>query len=140
MKKLNRVILLLMVVGTFAGSAFAEGTTFSPLNFSDAQYTGSNASTTKLAATSTNTTTNNAPVEYLSGHQNMQSAISNLDKAQVEVRNELLNFRTKYAEVDGQYVKIKNQRSDLRKQVRTAEKRIKQIDKQKDRIRKNMIK
>ena len=69
----------------------------------------------------------------------MQSAISELDNAQVEVRNELLNYKTKYSEVDAQYNALKTERSNLAKQVKATEKRIKQLDKAKEKIRKNMM-
>ena len=70
---------------------------------------------------------------------NIQNAILQLDNAQVDIRNDLLNCKTKYADVDAQYKLVKTERKALKKQVSTIEKRIKEIDKAKEKIRKNML-
>ena len=135
MNKLKGLMISLAIVGTFGANAFAN-TTFTPLNFDDANYT-SNTSGTVIAATTTQQTP--AASTDLIGNTKMQSAISALDNAQVEVRNELLNYRTQYAEVDAKYIKIKSERSALSKQLKATEKRIKEIDRAKDKIKKNMM-
>ncbi len=139
MEKIRQIILSVVLIGACSGMAFADGTAFTPLNFSDSSYTVSEsaagAPAEKLASTSTGTTT----TVNLTGNKKMQSAISELDNAQVEVRNELLNYKTKYSEADAKYNEIKNERAALKKQVKATEKRIKQLDKAKDKIRKNMM-
>ena len=67
----------------------------------------------------------------------MQTAITEIDKAQMEVRNNLLNYKAKYAEIDSKYQTTKAERAAMRKQVRQAEKKIKNLDKAKNTIRKN---
>ncbi len=113
-------------------AAFADGNAFTPLNFDDASYGGTNNTTFITPAQTTN------PQE-VAGNSKMQSAILELDNAQVDVRNELLNYKAKYSDVDAQYKLIKAERKALDQQVRAIEKRIKQIDKAKEKIRKNML-
>ena len=139
MKRFYAVLILLIIVG--AWSNIASAAEFTPLNFSDATYT---SSTTKIASSDTTPSTNvlrkDTPVTTtaVTGSQNMQSAISQLDNAQVEVRNELLNYKKEYSQVDAQYNKVKTQRATLAKQIRACEKKINQLDRAKDKIRKNM--
>ncbi len=138
MKNFYAILISLVVVG--AWSNIASAVEFTPLNFSDATYT---SSTTKIAS---NDTTQNTDVlrdatpitTNSTGSKNMQSAISKLDNAQVEVRNELLNYKTKFSEVDAQYNKVKSERTALSKQIKACEKKISQLDKAKEKIRKNM--
>ena len=62
-----------------------------------------------------------APAQEISGNTNMQSAILELDNAQVDVRNDLLNLKAKYSDVDAQYNLIKNERKVLNKQIKTTD-------------------
>ena len=138
MDKIKSLALTLAVLAVFGGSAFAESTQFTPLNFSDSTYTGSSSTSAVIASTSSTSSATVQAVD-LTGNKKMQSAISELDNAQVEVRNELLNYKTKYSEVDAQYNALKTERANLAKQVKATEKRIKQLDKAKEKIRKNMV-
>ena len=131
MKRLFLTIGLLAAVNC---AALADGNAFTPLDFNDTQY--GTASTTSAAKTYT--TTSSVEGEAV-GNGNIQNAIQQLDNAQVDIRNDLLNCKTKYADVDAQYKLIKNERKALKKQVNTIEKRIKEIDKAKEKIRKNML-
>ncbi len=137
MNKFKILAISLIVMLSAGNVVFAESTQFTPLNFSDSTYVSSNKSNS-IASTSTTPVQPTQTVD-LTGNKKMQSAISELDNAQVEVRNELLNYRTQYAEVDAKYTAIKNERANLAKQVRATEKRIKQLDKAKEKIRKNMM-
>ena len=119
-----------LVIMACSSRAFADGSAFTPLSFDDASY---NASATKQQ------TVQQAPAQEVSGNTNMQSAILELDNAQVDVRNDLLNLKAKYSDVDAQYNLIKNERKVLNKQIKTTERRIKQIETAKERIRKNII-
>lgn len=127
---------MLFVIGLCAvcsGAAFADGNAFTPLNFNDTAY-GKPAPTTSYSQTAGAATEGEAV-----GNGNIQNAISQLENAQVDIRNDLLNCKTKYADVDAQYKLIKTERNALKKQVRSVERRIKEIDRAKEKIRKNML-
>lgn len=114
------------------GVAFADGNAFTPLDFNDTQYgTPQTTSVNKVVPSSVD--------GDAVGNGNIQNAILQLDNAQVDIRNDLLNCKTKYADVDAQYKLIKTERKALKKQVSSIEKRIKEIDKAKEKIRKNML-
>ena len=118
-----------------SNAAFADGSAFTPLSFDNANY----KSTKPAQQTAKVQTQAPAQVQEISGNNNMQSAILELDNAQVDVRNELLNLKAKYSDIDAQYNLIKNERKVLGKQIKNTEKRIKQIEGAKERIRKNII-
>lgn len=115
--------LLISCMLLAASGAFAADT-FTPINM--------NTSSVKTQ------TTTSAQEEAL-GNSNIQSAILQVDNAQVDIRNQLLDLKTKYADVDAQYVSLKAERKTLKKQLSTAEKRIKALDKAKEKMRKNML-
>ena len=129
MKKLVLILGLLVVANC---TAMADGNAFTPLNFNDTQY-GNTTQTAKSAPVASSTEGDAV------GNGNIQNAILQLDNAQVDIRNDLLNCKTKYADVDAQYKLVKSERKALKKQVSTIEKRIKEIDKAKEKIRKNML-
>lgn len=135
---MKKTILTLSVLMACSGIAFADGNAFTPLNFDDA-YTPVRTSATTTTAKPANTITNTIQKVDQTGNAKMQSAITNLDNAQVEVRNELLDIKTKFADVDAKYQAVKAERKALDKQIRSLERRINRIDKQKENIRKNMI-
>ena len=128
---MKKLVLTLSIVLAASGAAFADGNAFTPLNFNDTAY-----GTTQPApvATSNASSLDGEAV----GNCNIQNAIQQLDNAQIDIRNDLLNCKTKYADIDAQYKLIKAERNTLKKQVKTIEKRIKDIDKAKEKIRKNM--
>ena len=129
---MKKTILTLSILCAFSGLAYADGNAFTPLNFNDTAYgTTSN--------TNTNAAVNTVPDGEAIGNGNIQNAIQQLDNAQIDIRNELLNTKTKYADIDTQYKLVKTERAALKKQVRSVERRIKEIDKAKEKIRKNMI-
>ena len=70
---------------------------------------------------------------------NFSNALLELDSAQVNIRNELLEYQAKYQEVDTQYQLIKEQRKVLAEQIKSIKKRINSIEKSKQDIRKTMI-
>ena len=139
---MKRIVLTMAMFATMTGIAMADGNAFTPLNFNDTQYgnpaptsTTATTSVAKKAATQTASSVEGDAV----GNGNIQNAILQLDNAQVDIRNDLLNCKTKYADVDAQYKLIKTERQALKKQVKTVEKRIKEIDRAKEKIRKNML-
>ena len=128
---MKKIFLTLGIMIAVSGVVMADGNAFTPLNFNDTQFGNPKTSaTTKV--------TNSSDPEAI-GNSNIQNAIQQLDNAQVDIRNELLNCKTKFADVDAQYKLIKSERNALKKQVRSVEKRIKEIDKAKEKIRKNML-
>ena len=128
---MKKVIFTLSLCTMLSGAAFADGNAFTPLNFNDTSFGSS--------APSTYTTPASNLAEEAIGNGNIQNAISQLDNAQTDIRNDLLNCKTKFADVDAQYKLIKSERNALKKQVRSIEKRIKEIEKAKEKIRKNML-
>lgn len=126
---------LFLTLGLFAAvncAVLADGNAFTPLNFNDTQY--GNTSQSIKSAPVVSSVDGDAV-----GNGNIQNAILQLDNAQVDIRNDLLNCKTKFADVDAQYKLVKSERKALKKQVSTIEKRIKEIDKAKEKIRKNML-
>ena len=109
-KNVKKLVLSLSVLMACSCAAFADGNAFTPLNFDDAAYSSTpvrtSATTTNVrpAATVQKAT---ATSEEPAGNAKMQNAIIQLDNAQVDVRNELLNYKTKYSDVDAQYTAIK---------------------------------
>ena len=69
---------------------------------------------------------------------NLQNALMQLDSAQVEIRNQLIQYKSEYTDIDNQYKAIKEQRALKAKQVKETEKKIKSLDQTKEKIRKNM--
>lgn len=131
---MKRIVLTLGLLAAVNCAAMADGNAFTPLNFNDTQYGNTSAATTVKAAPAASSVEGDAV-----GNGNIQNAILQLDNAQVDIRNDLLNCKTKYADVDAQYKLVKTERKALKKQVSTIEKRIKEIDKAKEKIRKNML-
>lgn len=128
---MKKIFLTFGLLLAFNGMAFADGNAFTPLNFNDTTYG-------RQSSFSTQAVNAIAEAEAI-GNGNIQNAISQLENAQVDIRNDLLNCKTKYADVDAQYKLVKAERASLKKQVKSIEKRIKEIDKAKERIRKNML-
>ena len=121
--------MTLAVVASLNNIALADGNAFTPLDFSK-----SSTSSTPVVTSATNTID-----AEVTGNENIQNAILQLDNAQVGIRNDLVNYKAKYADVDAQYKLVKNEREVLKKQVKTIEKRIKSIEKSKEKLRKNML-
>ena len=88
---MKKAILTLSIM-LACSAAFADGNAFTPLNFDDATVTPIKTSAASTTAAPANT------VQKIdqTGNAKMQSAITSLDNAQVEVRNELLNIKTKF--------------------------------------------
>ena len=126
-------IIIALGLALTVSAVYADGNAFTPLNFNDAVY---GQSTGIYPAQSAANAISEAEAI---GNGNIQNAISQLENAQIDIRNDLLNCKTKFADVDAQYKLIKAERASLKKQVATIEKRIKDLDRAKERIRKNML-
>lgn len=130
---MKKIMLILGLSLILSNATYADGNAFTPLNFNDTSYG-------KPTPTSLTGQTINAIAESEAiGNGNIQNAISQLENAQIDIRNDLLNCKTKFADVDAQYKLIKTERAALKKQVKTVEKRIKEIERAKEKIRKNML-
>ena len=139
-----KLFLVFMVVVGIQISTMAEVTKFTPLNFSDS----SSVSVATTSSSTSNTTgktvsgveakgTDLLDPSQVTGGTKMQSAILQIDNAEVEVRNKLLNYKNSYAEIDARYNAAKVERKNAKKQIKQAEKKIKNLDKAKNKIRKN---
>ena len=119
------------------GISIAE-TSFTPLNFD-------NTNAIKAPATTTSTTVSGVEAKgtdlldpaQITGGTKMQNSILQMDNAQIEIRNNLLNYKTKYTEIDNRYETTKAERKAMKKQIKQAERQIKNIDRAKKNIRKN---
>ena len=135
MKKFSLLLGLILVS---SGVAFAGTTSFTPLNFDE-----SNAVKTPVTTTSKTVSgveakgTDLLDPAQVTGGTKMQDAILQIDNAQVELRNKLLNYKANYAEIDSKYETTKAQRKAAKQQIKSAEKKIKNLDKAKQKIRKN---
>lgn len=128
---MRKIIITLGLALVISNVAYADGNAFTPLNFNDTAY----GSSTGIYPASTNAISEAEAI----GNGNIQNAISQLENAQIDIRNDLLNCKTKFADVDAQYKLVKSERNALKKQIRTIERRIKDLDRAKERIRKNML-
>ena len=133
MQKLNKTVLIAAMLLVTGHVSLADGNAFTPLDFTSSNQP--QKSTVKSAPSSVDLSGGEVPV----GNDNIQSAILELDNAQVGIRGDLLNYKAKYADVDAQYKLVKNERALLAKQVKATERRIKSIEKAKEKIRKNML-
>ena len=135
---LSKIFASLLCVSVLSvGSAMAE-TSFTPLNFDESNAVKAPATTTSRTVSGVQAKgTDLLDPAQVTGGTKMQTAITEIEKAQMEVRNNLLNYKAKYAEIDSKYQTTKAERAAMRKQVRQAEKKIKNLDKAKNTIRKN---
>ena len=100
---MKKVIIALGIGLMFSNVAYADGNAFTPLNFNDTAY---GKQTNSYATQAINAISEAEAI----GNGNIQNAITQLENAQVDIRNELLNCKTKYTDVDAQYKLIKAER------------------------------
>lgn len=147
---MKKSLFIIAVMFLFSSNAvLANGMVFDPTEYSAADTipVSNTVSTPSLAQTRANQKIENNIQESSSLSQdavstnngNFNNALFELDTAQVNIRNQLLEYKSKYQEVDTQYQLIKEQRKVLGKQIKAIEKRISAIEKSKQNIRKNMI-
>ncbi len=149
MKK--KFLVLALFVAMTTGIALADGMVFDPTEFEITNTTPTKAATPNFGTNASKIDSNNkieSNIKEASSYSqnsvsgqstNFNNALFELDSAQVNIRNELLEYKAKYQEVDTQYQLIKEQRRVLAEQVKAVEKRIKEIEKSKSQIRKTMI-
>ena len=132
MKK-NFIILSLMIM-SLTGIAMAEGMVFDPT-----EYNQKPAPPIGVDVPTAQNPNELAKNTITSQSQSFDNALFELDTAQVNIRNQMLEYKAKYQEIDTQYKLIKEQRKVLGKQINSIEKQIKNIEKSKNNIRKTMI-
>ncbi len=136
MKKISKVLAgTLCTVMLSSGIALAEAT-FTPLNFDDSPAITTTKSTKTVTAAEPKGTDLLEPSQ-ITGGLKMQSSIVDIDNAQVELRNRLLNYRAEYSEIDSRYNTTKAERKTAKQKIKCAEKKIKNLDNAKKKIRKN---
>ena len=139
--KFTKLIATTLGLLMISGSMVMAETKFTPLNFDDSNAIQANSektSTIKNATVDQKGTIMLDPSQ-VTGGKKMQNAILDLDNAQTELRNQLLNYRTNYAEVDGKYQTTKAERKAAKKKIKQTERQIKNMESAKKKIRKNFL-
>ncbi len=141
MKKI--FILSCLMLMCCANCVYAQGMVYDPTEYKVEENTNITNSV-KLPSkdeiqTNINASTRLAQEAVSAQSDNFNNALFELDNAQVNIRNELLDYKAKYQEIDTQYQLIKEQRRILAEQIKEVENRIKAIEKSKNNIRKTMI-
>lgn len=137
----NTCLLITVSMLLTSACAFADGNAFTPLNFDDTAYSVPSSPATKT--TTSSFSGNQGVVDVNStvktGNVELQSAISKIDTALENIRNEQNTCKAKYAEIDNQYRYVKDQRRNMKKQVRANDKRIKELTRAKTNLGKNVL-
>ncbi len=134
MKKLIGLLAGLILVSTTVATA---ETKFTPLNFDESNTIQANNTTKVTNATVDKKGTVLLDPSQVTGGTKMQNAILDLDNAETEVRNKLLDYRANYNNIDQKYQLTKEERRAAKKKIKQAEKKIKNMEKAKNKIRKN---
>lgn len=146
---MKKTIMLLAVLAVFANASFAvpifstssdsEKIDIAPTKTKTTkQTTKMNLSNEYYAPKAENSATNSTQFGEIQNN-NYRSAITNLDGAQVELREQLMNYKAKYTEAKTRYAAVKEECSTYKKQIRTTERKMKNIEKTKKNIAKNMV-
>lgn len=137
-KFLKSIVTGFVVLSVSSGMVLADGASFTPLNFDDSTSVKQPVTTTsKTVSGVEGKKTDLLDPAQVTGGSKMQDAILQIDNAQIELRNKLLNYKSNYSEIDSKYETIRAQRKEAKRQVKQAEKKIRNLDKAKEKIRKN---
>lgn len=138
MKKLSKIFALTLGLLMLSGTIAMAETKFTPLNFDDSSSVKTTAATSSTAVSSVDAKGTDLldPSQVVAGPK-MQNSILQIDNAQIELRNKLLNYKTNYTQIDSRYQTAKAERTAAKKQIKYAEKKIKNLDNAKKKIRKN---
>lgn len=141
---MKKILLSLLVLTVTSLAVNAEGLVYDPTEFqtSSSEVT----STVSTAVNKTNQNIENKTKEASIYAQNsvagqsssFNNALYELDSAQVNIRNELLDYQAKYQEIDTQYKLLKEQRRVLAQQIREINRKVNSIERSKNQIRKTM--
>lgn len=138
---MKKKIILLFVLAFTALSAYSDGLVYDPTEYqSSVSKTAekSAANTAKSIENKTHEAAFQAKKSLSSQSANFDNALYELDSAQVNIRNELLEYQSKYQEIDTQYKLIKEQRRVLAEQIKEINRKVNAIEKSKNQIRKTM--
>jgi len=148
---MKRTIVLLSALAFTVLAANAEGMVYDPSVFKSEPYIAADKTSKTSAVFSKEASKTNKDIEAktqeasnyaqnsLSGQaDNFNKALFELDSAQVNMRNKLLEYQSKYQEIDTQYKLLKEQRKVLSSQIREVNRRVKAVEKSKNQIRKTM--
>ena len=139
--KFTKLVAMTLGLLMISGSMVMAETKFTPLNFDDSnaiQANNEKTSTIKNATVDQKGTIMLDPSQVVGGKK-MQNAILDLDNAQTELRNQLLNYKTNYAEIDGKYQTTKSERKAAKKKIKQTERQIKNMETAKKKIRNNFL-
>lgn len=144
MKKTLFLSLTAAIV-TFSGlPGLTDGLVFDAVDYpvsvaaANSSYTTTSTPVPTVAKTSNSVSVNSSiKTPDDSGQGNLQNAIYQIESAQVELRDKLVEFKAKYSETDNNYRIIKEQRKAQMRDVKNTEKKIKELERTKDKIRKS---
>lgn len=138
MKKLSKIFALTLGLLMLSGTIAMAETKFTPLNFDDSSSVKTTSATSSTAVSSVDAKGTDLldPSQVVAGPK-MQNSILQIDNAQIELRNKLLNYKTNYTQIDSRYQTAKAERTAAKKQIKYTEKKIKNLDNAKKKIRKN---
>lgn len=142
---MKKKIVLLLVLALTSLAANAEGLVYDPTEYQpqNNEYSASSVNNTvnktnKGIETKTKEASSYAQNSVAGQSASFSNALYELDSAQVNIRNELLDYQAKYQEIDTQYKLLKEQRRVLAEQIREINKKVNSIEKSKSQIRKTM--
>lgn len=144
MKKTLFLSLTAAIV-TFSGlPGLTDGLVFDAVDYpvsvaaANSSYTTTSTPVPTVAKTSNSVSVNSSiKTPDDSGQGSLQNAIYQIESAQVELRDKLVEFKAKYSETDNNYRVIKEQRKAQMRDVKNTEKKIKELERTKDKIRKS---
>lgn len=146
---MKKIIMLLAVLAVFSGAShavpiFSTSSDSEKINIEPAkvetqkQSTKMDLSSEYYTPKTDSASTNSAQYGEIQNN-NYRSAITNLDGAQVELREQLMEYKAKYTEAKTRFAAVKEECNTYKKQIRTTEKKMKNIEKTKKNIAKNIV-
>ncbi len=136
-----KYLLTTLALLIFSSAALAEGMVYDPTEYTEIPEISKSKVTdnTKTVSEKDVTSVKNTSTTTTQNASSFNNALFELDSAQVNIRNELLDYKAKYQEIDTQYQLIKEQRKNLADKIKNTEKKINNIERSKNNIRKTMI-
>ena len=136
-----KYLLTALALLRFSSAALAKGMVYDPTEYTEIPEISKSKVTdnTKTVSEKDVTSVKNTSTTTTQNASSFNNALFELDSAQVNIRNELLDYKAKYQEIDTQYQLIKEQRKNLADKIKNTEKKINNIERSKNNIRKTMI-
>ena len=129
---MKKLVLALSLVLIFSSAALAEDAMFESMD--------SVNEVQKVELTPVSNSVSTPAVNTLSGsiqEESFKKAITNLDDASAEIREQLINYNSQLATVQAQDDQLKAQIKELKKQVKQTKKKLSNIEKSKKYINSN---